>query len=854
MARVRLILVPALALAITGILAARATATLWWDSDGDTAGGSSGASADGIWGTDTFWSTSADGNVATAGWTSGESAVFSAGTDVTGTSTVTLSGTQTVAGVTVEEGKIVFAGSGAVALGTTGTITLNSGTTLSINSSARVSASAGTTKLFLGGSTIEQTNPSGAGTFFDTDTEIVLGAGGGTLSYTTANTLNIVQTASVISGPGSLTKTGAGVLAFANTNTYTGATIINEGELRIRTTANRLPTGTAVTVNSPGILNLNAVAQQIGSLSGNGRVGLAGATLTVGDASDTTFSGVIEVTANAGAGGSTATGGVVTKVGAGTLTLSGANTYTGATNINVGTLALGAAGALPDVSAVTVAAGATLDMNGFSETIGTLAGAGTVSDGGNLTLAGTGSTTFSGSMTVDTFNRTGASGTTTLSGNNTVNNLSIGAGILTLSGANTVSTAVNLNGGRINFNNDNAAGAAPINVGTAAGIEFTNSAPGIMLANNVVLASSANPVTIYSTSGNSLTQTGEISGDRALLRTDTGAGTFTLAGDNTFTGGLTIRSRGLTFGHKNAAGTGTLSLGDPSVAPANAVNIRSNTALTGANAMPNAVSVNRDFSVQGSSDIELSGAVDLGAADRIVTVTNTGATIFSGQVSNGGITKAGAGTLTLTGDNSYGGGTTVNGGTLLVNNTMGSGTGSGAVTVNAGGTLGGTGTIAGPLTFNDGALAPGASPGTLTLSGGGTVVFDPAAILNYELNGADQTVGGGVNDLLTGVGSLTLDGTLNVMETVANSFLSATEGDTWRLINYTGALTNNSLELGTTPALSSGLSFVIDTSTLGQINLVAVPEVSAFLAVGLAGLSSAAIVWIRKKRASAGAA
>jgi autotransporter-associated beta strand protein len=188
----------------------------------------------------------------------------------------------------IEEGAVTLA-TGAVAVGA-GNVTVNNGATLVTDSSLRLSATAGAT-MTLDGGELRTTNPGNAGTFYDTDFAITLNAAGGTFSYTVPNLLNIVQTATTISGPGSLTKTGVGVLAIAGSGTYAGATIINDGELRIRTAADRLPVTTPVTVNSPGILNLNGVSQRIGSLSGNGLVGLVSGTLTLGDDNDTTFTG-----------------------------------------------------------------------------------------------------------------------------------------------------------------------------------------------------------------------------------------------------------------------------------------------------------------------------------------------------------------------------------------------------------------------------------------------------------------------------------------------------------------------------------------------------------------------------------
>jgi fibronectin-binding autotransporter adhesin len=191
--------------------------------------------------------------------------------------------------------------------------------------------------------------------------------------------------------------------------------------------------------------------------------------------------------------------------------------------------------------------------------------------------------------------------------------------------------------------------------------------------------------------------------------------------------------------------------------------------------------------------------------------------------------KTGAGKLELTNANTFGGNTFVQQGTLLANNSSGSATGTGTVIV-SGGVLGGTGTILGPVTLLSGSIAPGASAGTLTISN--NLVLNPASTLAFELTGSDHgsTVGGGVNDLIDGITNLTLDGTLNV--SALDSFASAIAGNKWRLLNYSGTLTNNSLDLGSMPTLGANFAFALDTSTPGQVNLnivSAVPEAPALL-------------------------
>ena len=124
--------------------------------------------------------------------------------------------------------------------------------------------------------------------------------------------------------------------------------------------------------------------------------------------------------------------------------------------------------------------------------------------------------------------------------------------------------------------------------------------------------------------------------------------------------------------------------------------------------------------------------------------------------------------------------------------------------------------------------------------------------MSYGLSGTTTTPGGGINDLSAVTGNLSLDGTLNVSEIGVGSFLSATQGDTWRLFTYSGTLTNNGLSLGTVPTLSSGLSFAVDTSTPNQVNLIVVPEpamaVSAMVGIGAVALLRARLT--RKKNRS----
>ena len=206
----------------------------------------------------------------------------------------------------------------------------------------------------------------------------------------------------------------------------------------------------------------------------------------------------------------------------------------------------------------------------------------------------------------------------------------------------------------------------------------------------------------------------------------------------------------------------------------------------------------------------IAGAGEFFLGNKTLTVgSNNTSTVVSGVISDGGqaggtgasLAKVGTGTLELAGTNTYTGATAVSAGKLLVTGALG----NGAVTVAGGATLGGTGTIGGAVAVADGGIiAPGkVGAGTLTV---GALTLNSASILDYQI--------GSLSDRIDVNGPLSLDGTLN---------LGALPGLTvgvYRLLNYTGAFTDNALALGTVPAGINPNDFSIQTDIAGQVNLV----------------------------------
>jgi outer membrane autotransporter protein len=271
--------------------------------------------------------------------------------------------------------------------------------------------------------------------------------------------------------PGSLTKRGSGVLTLTGTNSYTGGTVLEGGTLSVSSEANLGDVSGALTLNG-GVLQVTGT-----SFTQSARpiiFGTAGGGFDIADAANT-----FTVTQSFSGPGS------LSKLGAGTLLLTGAQSYSGATIVAGGSLLAGTVGAFSPNSAFSVSAGATLALNGFNQTIGSLAGAGAVALGSATltTGANNASTLFSGAI------------------NGTGGLVKTGTGALTLTGTSSFTGPTSLQSGLLTVNGSIAGSVVTINGGTLGGSGFVGGinalagavAPGnsigtLSVAGNVVFA------------------------------------------------------------------------------------------------------------------------------------------------------------------------------------------------------------------------------------------------------------------------------------------------------------------------------------------------------------------------------
>lgn len=244
-----------------------------------------------------------------------------------------------------------------------------------------------------------------------------------------------------IAGTTSLTKVGSGVLLLQTANTYSGGTVISNGTLRVGA-ANAV--SGAVTVRAPGVLGLGGLGTTIAGLDGDGTVDNAiggDAVLTVGSGNGSgTFSGLIKNTS--------ATVGL-TKIGNGAQTLASANTYSGPTVMNAGTLRVGNLNALGS-GVVTNNAG-TLDLMTDALVAGLNGSGGTVV---NASGSGTNRLIVQGTSTYGGLIADGAGGAV---------RVRVNAGVFRLDGANTYSGGtVVAEGAGLAFGNVGQAGSGGV--------------------------------------------------------------------------------------------------------------------------------------------------------------------------------------------------------------------------------------------------------------------------------------------------------------------------------------------------------------------------------------------------------
>ena len=505
------------------------------------------------------------------------------------------------------------------------------------------------------------------------------------------------------------------------------------------------------------------------------------------------------------------------------MTLSGANTYTGATTISSGTLLVGAANAISSTSDVTD--NATLDLNGFSDTIGALAGSGTV------TSSAAGAVT----LTVGATNDSGTFSGVIQNGSGVVALTKAGTGTETLSGANTYTGGTTINAGSLTISNGSGLGTGALTVNETTGATFLTVANNnaVTLANNIILAApgSAQTYTLVKDSasastGTALSLTGNISGGNAnatlyLNSNTTGDDTtsFDFAGNNTFQAAEVDLNRGIIV-VGSATGLG------------NAAN------LIYLNANDNTTKGDLQFAVGGTfaNPIDFAYASGENINPLANTVVLTGNLSGSGAFQVIGSAGGGTGTLVLAGaSNTNSGPITIQSGvTLQVGNggTTGS-LGAGAVTDN--GTLvydlssnvavsnaiSGSGTLTLTSTTGNVSQSAAITVPTLTVSAATGVTLTNAGNTVSSFSAINTTSG---NVSLTDAATLTViginqagSGNVAVSSTGTNTALTVTQGVTSSGGSVTLQATGN-LTVGADALITSGsgtLTLAADVTAAG---------------------------------------
>nr|WP_245430329.1 autotransporter outer membrane beta-barrel domain-containing protein [Rhizobium tropici] len=734
-----------------------------------------------------------------------------------GTGTAVFTGNNTyTGGTTISAGTLQF-GNGGASGSISGDVTNNG--TLAFDRSdtytfaGLISGSGAVSQIGSGTTVLTANNGYTGGTTISAGT-LQLGNGGtsgsisgdvtnnGTLAFDRSDTYTF---AGLISGSGAVGQIGSGTTILTADDGYTGGTTISAGTLQLGNGGTSGSISGDVTNNGTLAFDRSDTYTFAGLISGSGAVGQIGSGTTILTANNsytggTTISAGTLQLGNGGTSGSisgdvtnngilvfdrsdaysfagaiSGTGGV-NNLGSGITTLTGTNSYTGATNVSAGTLLVSG-----DQSAATglttVSSGATLGGTG------TIGGDVTVTNGGTLAPGAAGNApgtlTINGALTLNNTSNVNVDfGQANVSGGSLNDLISVG-GNLTLDGTlNVTQTA----GGTF--------GPGVYRIFNYGGT-LTNNGLDVMDPNYFVQTAVANQVNLVNSAGLTLSYWDGDAGPHSNSIIDGGNGTWRAAGDQNWTDSTGLFAAPFANGSfaifQGAAGTVAVDNGNGQVQ---------------AGGMQFATG---GYTVQGG-DIELVGPQSLiRVGDGSAAGASFVATIASDLTGSSELVKSDLGTLVLSGSNSYTGGTAINGGTLQI-----------SADANLGNAAGGL-SFAGGILRNTAAITTARSV-TLDVAGG---TFNTDADLT--LNGA---IGGAGTLTKTGSGTLVLNGANTYQGgTVINGGTVQVASDA-NLGDTTGTLALNGAALQTTASFTSARTAtlnagggIFDTDNLTTLTL-----------------------------------
>ena len=798
-----------------------------------------------------------------------------------GEGTLTLSAANTYSGPTIiNAGTLAISGSGT--LGSGFVLTLGGGK-LDLGTTSQTVGAVSITAAAASGDTVSNGNLTGT-------------------SYAASNSTGnaIISANLLVNGTAGFTKTGAGTVTLSGTNTYTGATTVDAGNTLVMGNPQALGLSTAnvvlngwtldiATAGSDNPYNFTINSNNISTIVSNVASGTAGIDHTMGS---------INI------GGSTSAGGTQLNITAGAGITSGTPTITfGAVTLGSGTTGVTTTFNPTTASLIigSVTTGSTTSGTKTLNLDGTATGnqiTGAISNGtGTNVLAvaktNTGTWTFSGGNTY-----TGATnvtdGTLTLDAAS-VFNPATAAGIFTVNGASAVA---NING---TYNSPDGNGTAFFVIQGGGVLNFSGNATLTTVASGAGMRIGDASAGTMNMTGGSLTYTaingsnfvvGRTLGGNGILNvtggtlTATGPGGFVIANDPSTTGTVTVGGTGTL-----AVGTATVKIGGDASATGAEFNLNTGgTFILGTS--PTSAGTNNIFNFDGgmlksSAAITMSGLTRANVRDGGAKFDTTGGTITIAQAlehSNiggdnaidGGLTKAGAGTLTLSGANTYTGGTIVNAGVLIYSNQAAK-PASGITSAAAQTTLG-LGVKSGDTSFFDVSDVDSLFAGSMT-----NVTNSPLSNVGIDTTGGDFVYGSSVssntrglhklgpniltlsgNNAYTGTtyvtaGTLKLapssgsalpataavqnNGTLEIAAT--GQTVGAIGGTGTTLVNATASLIADSI-VQDTLTIGAGGSVTIREAAGGAGN--AVPEPSTFVLLAMSAIGLLAFAWRRRKR------